>query len=129
MGLLRRVAVTLAGGALCVIGGVLLILPGPGLLLIVAGLVVLASEYAWARRLLGPAREQAARGARLSVSSPWHIGGSIVSGSALIAAGVAWMVLPDTLPFGGIGTGISLVVSGLIVVGLIAYSFRTYRQR
>ena len=36
-----------------VIGGVfLLVLPGPGILTIIAGLVLLSSEFHWARRLL-----------------------------------------------------------------------------
>lgn len=128
MRLLRQVVVTLAGVALCVLGGVLLVLPGPGLLLIVAGLVLLSTEYAWARRLLGPARAQAIKGAKVSVSSPLHIAGSGVTGLALIGAGIAWIVASDVVPLGGATTGGSLIASGVIVLGLIGYSYRTYRD-
>jgi uncharacterized protein (TIGR02611 family) len=47
-----RIAVTMAGVAVIVAGAVLLPLPGPGWLIIFAGMGILASEYAWARRLL-----------------------------------------------------------------------------
>ncbi|MDP1819258.1 MAG: PGPGW domain-containing protein [Acidimicrobiales bacterium] len=55
----KRIVVLVIGLALVVGGIVLLVLPGPGLLLIIAGLAVLASEFAWAERLLDRAKEQA----------------------------------------------------------------------
>ena len=49
----RRIG-AIAGGALLLVTGVaLLVLPGPGLALIVAGLALLATQFEWARRLLG----------------------------------------------------------------------------
>lgn len=48
----------LVGGLLVVgIGILLLPLPGPGFLVIFLGLGILATEFAWARRLLASARE------------------------------------------------------------------------
>jgi uncharacterized protein (TIGR02611 family) len=47
------------GLALLAVGVVLLVLPGPGLLVIVGGLALLATEFAWARRLLMRVRERA----------------------------------------------------------------------
>ncbi|HVD15451.1 MAG TPA: PGPGW domain-containing protein [Actinomycetota bacterium] len=55
----RRIGVLVVGLALLVVGVVLLVLPGPGLLVILAGLALLATEYAWARRLLVRVREGA----------------------------------------------------------------------
>lgn len=55
----RLVSVTIVGFALVMVGIVLLFLPGPGLLVIIAGLALLATEFAWARRLLVLARAQA----------------------------------------------------------------------
>jgi uncharacterized protein (TIGR02611 family) len=40
------------------IGIVLLVLPGPGWALIALGLIILASEYVWAQRLLAPVRSK-----------------------------------------------------------------------
>ena len=42
-------------------GVVMLVLPGPGLAVIVFGLAVLATEYAWAGRLLAVARQRASQ--------------------------------------------------------------------
>jgi uncharacterized protein (TIGR02611 family) len=57
----KRIAVFVVGAALVVGGLALLVLPGPGLLVIVAGLAVLATEFAWAERLLDQAKQQAAK--------------------------------------------------------------------
>jgi uncharacterized protein (TIGR02611 family) len=57
----RRVIVTSIGFVLVAVGIVLLVIPGPGILLIAAGLAVLATEYAWARRLLDQAKTRAQR--------------------------------------------------------------------
>ncbi|HXJ62702.1 MAG TPA: PGPGW domain-containing protein, partial [Actinomycetota bacterium] len=42
-------------------GGVMVVTPGPGLVVIILGLVVLGTEYAWARRALEKARDRAKR--------------------------------------------------------------------
>ncbi len=56
-------AVVLALGlTLLVAGAVMLVLPGPGWAAIILGLVVLASEYAWAERLLDPLKRLLDRG-------------------------------------------------------------------
>ena len=49
-----KLGVLLTGAALLAAGVVLLVLPGPGVAVILLGLVVLASEYAWARRVRDP---------------------------------------------------------------------------
>jgi uncharacterized protein (TIGR02611 family) len=46
------VVVGLAGGLIVAVGLVTIPLPGPGWLTVIAGLVVLASEFTWAERLL-----------------------------------------------------------------------------
>ena len=57
----KRVVVLVVGLVLVAGGVALLVLPGPGLLVIVAGLAVLASEFAWAERMLDKTKEQAGR--------------------------------------------------------------------
>ena len=64
MGVVRRVAVAVAGTALIVVGVVLLVLPGPGLVLIAAGLALLATEFPWAARALAWVRLRAKSGFR-----------------------------------------------------------------
>ena len=57
----RWIAVTVVGGVLLLAGGVMVVTPGPGLVVIILGLVVLGTEYAWARRALEKARDRAKR--------------------------------------------------------------------
>jgi uncharacterized protein (TIGR02611 family) len=65
-----RAGVLIVGLSLMSAGLLMLVLPGPGWGAIILGLVVLASEYAWANRLLKPvqakARAAAARARRMS---------------------------------------------------------------
>jgi len=50
--LARKIVVAVIGGTIVVIGIVLLVVPGPGTVVIPIGLLILASEFAWARWLL-----------------------------------------------------------------------------
>jgi len=54
--ILRRILVGVVGGTIVLIGVALLVLPGPAFLVIPLGLLILASEFAWARRLLRRAK-------------------------------------------------------------------------
>ena len=126
-GLARRALVTVAGVALCVVGIALLVLPGPGLLLVLAGLVLLANEYPWARRMTGPVRRRATQTAALSVASPVRTSATGLCGLTLIGAGLAWILVP-ALPLGGVAAGSSLIVSGIVVLVLLGYSYRRFRR-
>jgi uncharacterized protein (TIGR02611 family) len=126
-GLARRVLVTVAGVALCVLGIALLVLPGPGLLLVLAGLVLLANEYPWARRMTGPVRRRATQAAVQSVASPVRTSATALCGVALIGAGLAWILVP-VLPLGGVATGSSLILSGIVVLVLLVYSYRRFHH-
>lgn len=125
LALARRVAVTVVGAALLVVGVVLLILPGPGLLLVLAGLVVLATEYPWARRCCEPVRRQATAAARASVASRLRVAWTAAVGLALIAAGAVWIAVPS-LPLAGIAPGSGLIFSGVVLVGLLLHSVREF---
>ena len=57
----KRIAVLVVGLFLLAAGLVMMVTPGPGLLLIIAGLAVLATEFAWAERMLDRAKEQAGK--------------------------------------------------------------------
>ena len=123
----KRVACAIIGSLLVVVGIVLLVLPGPGLLLVLGGLVVLSQGFPTVQRYVEPVRERAMRAAEESVSSPLRIACSVGAGVALIAAGVVWGLRP-TLPFGGWATGSSLVLSGIILLVLLVFSYRRVQQ-
>jgi hypothetical protein len=57
----RKAAMSALGFGLLAIGLALTVTPVPSLIVILLGLAVLAREYAWARRLIGPCRDLARR--------------------------------------------------------------------
>lgn len=125
----RRVTILLAGGALVLMGIVLLVLPGPGLLLVLGGLLVLSTEFPAVDRYIEPIQHRAGQAMRTSVSSPLRLICSVLCGVALIVAGVVWGLV-KTLPLGGWPTGSSLILSGLVLLGLLVFSYRrAQRQR
>ncbi len=52
MPVIRKVVYSLLGITVLLIGIAMLVLPGPALVVIPLGLAILASEYAWARRII-----------------------------------------------------------------------------
>lgn len=55
----KRIIVGVLGGVITLFGVVALVAPGPGWLIIFTGLGILASEFAWAARLLRQAKNVA----------------------------------------------------------------------
>lgn len=54
--MLKRVSIGIAGGLVLLAGIVMIPYPGPGWLVVFAGLAILATEFAWAHRVLHYAR-------------------------------------------------------------------------
>lgn len=119
----RRTVALAVGTILLLVGAALLVLPGPGLLLVLAGLLVLAREFPTLDRYVEPVRTRALQAAEESVSSPWRIAGAVLAVLALVAAGVAWGLVPG-LPLGGWSTGSGLILSALVLAGTVVWSYR-----
>lgn len=127
------------GWLLVVVGLAALVLPGPGLLMLFAGMALLATQYEWAERRLAPIRKAAFKTAADGVKTWPRIVMSATFSLGLVALGVfwgigptapAWWPLPEKLwLFGGWGTGGTLVVSGLIALGMIVYSYLNFRDK
>jgi len=66
-GIILVVGLTMVG-----IGIFFLLFPGPGWAVIFFGLIVLATEYAWAQRMLNPVRQFSSHLARLFVSQEFR---------------------------------------------------------
>jgi len=135
---LRRTGIIVVGWALVLGGIAALVLPGPGLLLLLAGLIVLSQEYEWAERRLQPVRIKAFTTAAASVQTWPRVAITAFGGAVLVGLGVVWAVNPPIpefwifgpeLPFGGLGTGLTLALSGVIVWALLVYSVRSFRGR
>jgi hypothetical protein len=116
------------GSALLILGAALLVLPGPGLLVTLAGLVMLSTAFPRLERFVEPVRARAMKAAEDSVSSRWRLAGSILAGSALIAAGLVTGLVRG-LPFSGWHTGSSIILSGLIIFALLIYTSVRLRSR
>ncbi len=132
-----RLGLEILGWLLIAAGVAAIILPGPGLLLLALGLWVLARYYRWADRLLDPVKRAAYRGAAESVTSWPRILLSTVLALALIGVGVVWGIRPAAPGwwplaekwwlFGGWGTGVFLIASGLLALGLLGWSMKNFR--
>ncbi len=132
-----RLGLEVLGWVLVVAGIAALVLPGPGLLLLAAGLYVHSLSYEWAANLLEPVKRQAFRTAAESVETWPRIVFSAVLALCVSAAGVVWGMdidAPGWWPLdedwwlvGGWGTGGVLIASGIVALGLIVWSYRTFR--
>ena len=69
--LVWRIFIGLIGGGITVAGGVALIGPGPGILVVLAGLGILATEFAWAGRIMMRTKEMANKAAERTGMKPW----------------------------------------------------------
>lgn len=124
----KRVVAIVGGGLLLVIGVVLLVLPGPGLLLVLGGLLILADQFPALDKYVDPVQKRALKAMEESVASPLRIALSVLAGLALIGAGIVWG-LNKQLWLGGWPTGSSLILSGVVLLGLLGYSYRRVRAQ
>ncbi len=88
----KRIAVTVAGFAVLIAGGVMMVTPGPGVLVIVLGLAILATEWAWAERMLDKAKESGKVVLDQATASPTRIVLSVLLTLGGIAGGI-WAFL------------------------------------
>ncbi len=83
-----KVTVFVAGVSVMTLGAVLLVLPGPGWAMIALGLIILASEYVWAQKLLHPIRKKL-REAKETAQDPQNraqVRAASAAGLALVSA-------------------------------------------
>jgi uncharacterized protein (TIGR02611 family) len=135
----RRVLLEGLGWLLVIAGLAALVLPGPGLLALFAGLALLSTQYQWAERRLKPVQRAALKAAADGVASWPRIALSVFASLILIAIGVIWGLKPAAPGWwpiadkwwliGGWGTGSTLIVSGIIALTMIGYSYRRFRPK
>lgn len=100
-----RVMVAVLGAAVVVGGIVLIPLPGPGWLIVFGGLAILATEFAWAGRLLDFARRKVRGWTHWVGRQSLLVRGLVGLVGLLFVAGVGWAYVatrgvPTWLPFG-----------------------------
>ena len=79
-----RVFIGLIGGTITVLGSIALIGPGPGILIVLAGLGILATEFAWAGRVMMETKRIASRAAERTGIKPW-VKYFLISGGAVVS--------------------------------------------
>ncbi|MEN3360380.1 MAG: hypothetical protein V7637_4362 [Mycobacteriales bacterium] len=99
LGLAYRIGVGIVGFAVVLLGLFLIPFPGPGWLVVFLGLGILATEFAWAERLLDHARRQLSRWTtwlrHQNLGTRLILGASTVAIVAAFAVGyVAWRGVP-----------------------------------
>lgn len=67
-----RSVIFVVGLTIVSLGIFFLLFPGPGWAVIILGLIILATEYAWAQRLLNPVKEFTSRLAQLVISREYR---------------------------------------------------------
>jgi len=86
-----RVARVVGGTALLVAGAALLVLPGPGIPMVLGGLILVGTEFEWARRLRARVTGAAGRlGPSLRRASTWLLG-RVAYGLALLPMFTDWV--------------------------------------
>lgn len=138
-GTAKRIVLEVLGWLLLLAGIAAMVLPGPGLLLMAAGLAVLSQQYTWAERLLDPVLLRGLRAAAEGVETWPRIIMSTLGALALAGFGVLWIVRPDAPSWwpvadkwwlvGGPWTGVTLILSCLIALGLLVYSYRRFHGK
>lgn len=103
LGFAYRVGVAVLGTAIIIVGIILLPFPGPGWLVIFLGLGVLATEFAWASRLLDYAKKRVGQWTDwVGRQSPAVRAAMVVATLAIIAAAIygyhLWRGLPGWIP-------------------------------
>ena len=84
-----RITVFVAGVSVVSFGALLLVLPGPGLGMIALGLIILASEYVWAQRLLSPIRSRLGQAKRKAQDPQYRTQVRTLSTAAFVLFGAA----------------------------------------
>ncbi len=79
-----RVVIGIVGGAVTVLGAIALVGPGPGILIVLAGLGILATEFAWASRVMVTTRTYAQKAADKAGIPKW-VQFALIAGAAVVS--------------------------------------------
>ena len=79
-----RVVIGIVGGTVTALGAIALVGPGPGILIVLAGLGILATEFAWAARVMVHTRTYAQKAADKAGIPKW-IQYALIAGAAVIS--------------------------------------------
>ena len=90
--LVWRVIIGLIGGLITVFGAIALVGPGPGILIVLAGLGILATEFAWAARVMVHTRTYAQKAADKAGIPKWAQLAMIAVGAVISIVVIIFLV-------------------------------------
>ena len=79
-----RAVIGIVGGIITVLGAIALVAPGPGIFIVIAGLGILATEFAWASRVVVRTRTYAQKAADKAGIPKW-VQLALVAGAAVLS--------------------------------------------
>jgi uncharacterized protein (TIGR02611 family) len=91
--LIYRILVAIVGLVIVLLGLIMVPLPGQGWLVVLLGLAVLASEFAWAKRLLRFVRRALQVWTRWLLCQPLWIKASVIALTVAALVAAFWLVL------------------------------------
>lgn len=118
---MKKVAVAVIGCVLLLVGVALLVLPGPGFVLIAGALALLATQFQWAQRPLDYARNKASVGIEDVATSRFRASLAVLCALGMVAIGVVELAGVQ-LPYVNALTAVMLILSGLFLLGTLAYA-------
>ncbi|GAA5166886.1 TIGR02611 family protein [Pseudonocardia eucalypti] len=87
-----RVGIAVVGGLVLLAGILMIPYPGPGWLVVFAGLAILATEFAWAHRLLGHARARYDAWTDWLARQHWSVKLLVLAGTGAIVLVTLWLL-------------------------------------
>ena len=90
--LVWRIIIGVIGGAVTVAGAIALVGPGPGILIVLAGLGILATEFAWAARVMVHTRTYAQKAADKAGIPKWAQFALIAVGAVISIIVIIYLV-------------------------------------
>ena len=90
--LVWRIIIGLIGGLVTVFGAIALVGPGPGILIVLAGLGILATEFAWAARVMVHTRTYAQKAVDKAGIPKWAQFALIAVGAVISIIVVIYLV-------------------------------------
>lgn len=88
----RRIGVGILGGLVLVVGIIAIPYPGPGWLIVFTGLAILATEFAWAQRLLDYAKGRYDAWTEWLKKQPMPMRIAVLVATGLVVVATLWLL-------------------------------------
>jgi uncharacterized protein (TIGR02611 family) len=88
----KRIGTAIVGGLVVILGIIAIPYPGPGWLIVFTGLAILATEFAWAQRILDRARGEYDRWQQWLKRQKPVIRGLVIAFTCLIVVVTLWLL-------------------------------------